>query len=151
MALRTYLVPLRPMVMLAMRQSGMNDDQIKTVMIGNVSDEQIMLAQLCTVLNCGNVEPADVAVPGKLARARAKSGKLPLYDYKVLTLSGNVAGGSLSDGNGQDFGVKRTHLRRGHIRRLTTGRILWVRAALVNAGKEAGRIEKSYRVETSRR
>lgn len=149
MALRFYLAPLQPLILHSMRDAGLNDDQIKAAMIGNISDEQIMLAQLCAVLNCGNVEQADVPVPDKLARARAKSGKLPLYDYKVLTLSGDIAARGASDDVGSDAATKRTHLRRGHIRRISGERVVWVRAALVNAGKDIGVVEKSYRLRPS--
>ncbi|MBO9379516.1 hypothetical protein GG804_22340 [Sphingomonas histidinilytica] len=149
MALRCYLAPLQPMLLHSMRQAGFDDDRIKAAMIGNISDEQIMLAQLCAVLNCGNVEQADVPVPEKLARARAKSGKLPLYDYRVLTVSGDVASREQSDKPGYESAMRRTHLRRGHIRRLAAGRLVWVRPALVNADKDAGIIEKSYRVKSS--
>lgn len=146
MAIRSSLVPLRPHVLLGMRDAGMTDDDIKAVMLGNLLDEQIMLVQLCTVLNCGNVEQTDVSVPDKLARARAKSGKLPLYDYKVLTLTGEIAGNGDFGSTGEGGGIRRTHLRRGHIRRLASGRIVWVKAAIINPGAEIGTVEKSYRV-----
>lgn len=149
MALRCYLAPLRPMLLHAMREAGVDDEQIKAVMIANTSDEQILMTQLCTVINCGNVEQDDVPVPDKLARARAKSGKLPLYDYKVLTLSGDVGVNGRSDDSSGESGARRTHLRRGHIRRLAARRVVWVRPALVNASKDVGVIDKSYRVKSS--
>jgi len=147
MAIRSSLVPLRPVVLTGMRKKGMmTDNEIKSVMLGNLLDEQIMMVQLCTVLNCSNVEQADVPVPEKLARARAKSGKLPFYDYKVLTLTGEAAEARRSDRGAQDGSSKRSHLRRGHIRRLGD-RTTWVRPAIVNPGIETGSVEKSYRVE----
>jgi hypothetical protein len=146
MAIRSSLVPLRPQILFGMRNAGMSDDSIKATMLGNLLDEQIMLVQLCTVLNCGNVEQVDLPVPVKLARAREKSGKIPLYDYKVLTLTGEVTGKGSFESERQGGGLKRTHLRRGHIRRIAGERTTWVRAALINAGAEAGRIDKSYRV-----
>lgn len=147
MAIRGSLVPLRPLAIKAMMQEGrMTDGQIKSASLGNLLDEQIMMVQLCTVLNCSNVEPADVPVPEKLARARSKSGKLPFYDYKVLTLTGEAAEARRSDRGAQDGSSKRSHLRRGHIRRLGD-RTTWVRPAIVNPGIETGSVEKSYRVE----
>lgn len=146
MAIRGHLAPLRPVVLHSMRNSGLSDVDIKTAMLGNLRDEQIMIVQLCAVLNCGNVGQENVPVPDKLARARAKSGKLPLYDYKILTLSGGVAERGSAGKNGQEGTSRRAHLRRGHIRRISKERIVWVRAALINAGTEAGVVDKTYRV-----
>lgn len=146
MAIRSSLVPLRPVVLTGMRESGMTDDKIKSVMLGNLLDEQIMMVQLCTVLNCSNVEQADIPVPEKLARKRSKTGRVPFYDYKILTVTGETPDAKRSDRGAQDGSSKRSHLRRGHIRRLGD-RTTWVRPAIVNPGIEIGSVEKSYRVE----
>jgi hypothetical protein len=106
------------------------------------NDEVTMTVQACAVLNCANVETVDVA-PGKGASAkRAATGKPPFFTYKVLQLSPGKSG---STGRGGSHAGPRTHLRRGHIRRLAD-RTTWVRAALINPGSERGAVVKDYEI-----
>jgi hypothetical protein len=68
-------------------------------------------------------------------------GALPFDEYHVLTID-RPAG----TGNGHAGGSHRSpreHLRRGHIRRLSTGSKIWVNAAVINAGA-GGKIRKQY-------
>jgi hypothetical protein len=109
----------------------------------DASDEVHMAIQACAVLNCANVETADLA-PGKAANAkRVASGKSPFFTYKVLQLAAaKVAAGEKRSGS---HSAPRTHLRRGHIRRLEN-RVTWVRPAIVNAGSDRGTVAKDYRI-----
>lgn len=96
-------------------------------------------------MNCENVQTAEVAPPTKLNAKRVKNGKPPLDSYHVLVLPGGAAGdhqGGSAIRNGP-----RVHWRRGHLRRLGDGRVIWVRHALVG-NRELGAVQKEYRVET---
>lgn len=88
LAIRSSLVPLRPVVLHGMREEGMSNNEIASVMLGNLLDEQIMMTQLCTALSRSNVKLTDVPVPEKLARKREKMRKIPLYDYTAVSLPG---------------------------------------------------------------
>ncbi|WP_128082045.1 hypothetical protein [Sphingomonas sp. Ant20] len=66
----------------------MSNNEIASVMLGNLLDEQIMMTQLCTALSRSNVKLTDVPVPEKLARKREKMRKIPLYDYTAVSLPG---------------------------------------------------------------
>lgn len=104
------------------------------------------LLEFCLTVNCQNVETARIDPPPKLNSKRMKSGKAPLDSYHVLLIPGErqVMG---SEGEGERSGP-RLHWRRGHLRRLQDGRVIWVRHALVG-NKEQGSVEKTYRVEPS--
>jgi hypothetical protein len=123
------------------RFDGDRETALSQILI-DTRDELQMMIQACAVLNCANVETVDAA-PGKAASAmRAAKKKAPLFSYKVLQLkppsrSGRDAGGTHAS--------PRTHLRRGHIRRLQD-RTIWVRASLVNRGSPDGVVVKDYQI-----
>jgi hypothetical protein len=79
-----------------------------------------------------------VAAPTKLNQKRQKSGKTPFYAYKLLDLapaSERQPGAGGGGGNGTSL---RTHLRRGHLRRLgekSGNKTLWINSTMVNRGR----------------
>jgi hypothetical protein len=126
--------------------SGHGLRQIKTNSIFKVHHFKIILS-LLNALQCSNV--AIQKSRTKSFGKKAKS-KLPFDEYHVLTIEVH---GTTKLG---DIGIRshrspREHLRRGHIRRLSDGRRIWVNAAVISAGKGGGMIEKSYSVTTTRR
>ncbi|MFC7634675.1 hypothetical protein ACFQVB_45990, partial [Paraburkholderia humisilvae] len=106
-------------------------------------DEVMMVIQACSVLNCSNVEMEDVR-PSRSANAiRTATCKSPFFTCKVLQVSMDH-----SPGAWQGWGTAaspRMHLRRGHLRRLPE-RVVWVRAAMINAGSRDGIVVKDYAV-----
>ncbi len=98
------------------------------------------------ILGCSNVETADNPAPTALNKKRAKAGKFPVLEYKTLVLkldaqrtSGQVCGGTHAS--------PRVHLRRGHVRRLESGRRVWVQACVV--GSAHGMVLKDYKITTA--
>lgn len=113
-------------------------------------DEALALLQACAVLNCENVETAEIVASAKLNKARLAKGKQPFFSYKVLALSPDRAGtrhGDAGSANGS-HSSPRMHLRRGHIRRLEH-KTIWVRAAVVGAAS-SGVAKKDYVVRPAR-
>lgn len=103
------------------------------------------LLEFCLTVNCQNVQTAEVAPPAKLNAKRVKHGKPPLDSYHVLVLPGTE-----SDEGQSGAGLRqgpRVHWRRGHLRRLGDGRVIWVRHALVG-NRELGSVQKEYRVKS---
>jgi hypothetical protein len=102
---------------------------------------QPILDQFLCALECKNVRVEDFPPPPKLQAKRLRSGKLPLVTYKVLTLDAEPkVVGAVGTGTNAS---PRTHLRRGHIRRLPNGNI-WVNATVVKGSN--GLVLKDYRV-----
>lgn len=100
---------------------------------------------LCAVLACSNTstEVVQKAAPPLIAARRAKQGKVPIWETRVLTVDTKKPK-SKSNSNGGTHASPRTHLRRGHIRRVGDKRV-WVSACVV--GKSGrGIIDKSYEV-----
>lgn len=98
---------------------------------------------LITLINCSNVEITEELSGGKfINEKRVKKGKTPLFDYKVLTL--DFASSASNDSVGVSGSMKRSHLRRGHIRRLKD-RTIWVNACAVNGGAK-GEVKKDYKL-----
>lgn len=109
--------------------------------------EAILIAatNLFYVLGCSNVATSDIPAPASLNKKRARAGKLPLFEYKTLVVKldekhnpGIALGGTHSS--------PRLHLRRGHVRRLDSGRRVWVQSCVV--GSKHGIIVKDYRITT---
>lgn len=111
--------------------------------IMDTRDEVLTVISACSVLNCANVEMAHVPAPEKLNKRRAAKKKLPFYSYKVLQVKADKTTGR-STGEGH-HASPRTHLRRGHLRRLKS-RTVWVKPTMVNARKTHGIVEKDYAV-----
>lgn len=110
---------------------------------GALSQISFRVMQFLCALECKNVRVESAAPDAKLNAARARKGKLPLVSYKVLTLDSTPKRIADSRGGGT-HASPRTHLRRGHIRRLAAGNV-WVNSTVVN-GKSTGLVLKDYEV-----
>lgn len=106
------------------------------------NDDVLSMFNLCAMLNLANVRTSIIQPPVKLNKKRAANSNRPLLSYRVLTVDGLEWHGPsvVSDKNGV-----RSHLRRGHIRRISDDRSVWVRAAYVR-GSVPGFVSKDYRV-----
>lgn len=91
-------------------------------------------------LACSNVR-VQASAPKKAGK-KIKS-VLPFDTYHILTI--NVSGRQVDGtGSGNHHRSPREHLRRGHIRRLSDGRSIWINAAVVAAGRGGGIVKKDY-------
>lgn len=96
---------------------------------------------LCVMLNLCNVQTEDVSPDPRFNRHQISSNRLPLETYKILKIDGQAWGRSAVIGFGSG---KRSHMRRGHIRRLDESRHVWVRATSVK-GSRPGAVHKIYK------
>lgn len=99
-------------------------------------------------LNCANITTKVVPAPAKLNKARAKSKRPLMREYKVLELDlGHKETLEYADEEElkRNGSQKRLHFRRGHVRRLTSGTTVWVSHCLVGQ-KKLGLIDKEYTV-----
>lgn len=98
--------------------------------------------ELCEALSCKNVthDPIERIDPAVNAR-RVRAGKLPLFETHQLVID---AGKPVTDSaqGGGTHASPRQHLRRGHIRRLSSGNV-WVNSCVVGSA-ENGVIKKNY-------
>jgi len=115
-------------------------------MVSNdVGSEVCILGELLAVLACVNVTMERREAPPKLVRKRLKNSREPFYDVHLLVLAGRaVSTGGGVHVEGEDGYKVREHVRRGHIRRLSDGRSVWINHTLVAAGSKAGRSNKTY-------
>jgi len=112
----------------------------EAMMRGLMNTERLffIFAQACAALECTNVG-TEVLRPNREAlKARAP---LDSYEYHILTIEPNEER-TPSQERGGTHASPRTHLRRGHIRHLSSGKKVWVNSCLVNPGH--GMIEKDY-------
>jgi len=110
----------------------MDDASLKD--IGNTC-LQIILA-FCAILNSRNTEIITTPAPKRLNEKRAKKGKPPIGEIKEIRI--NYGGKRyMIDGReeGGTHASPRLHWRRGHVRRLASGKITNVRPTLVGAIK----------------
>jgi hypothetical protein len=108
----------------------------------DLRDEVNAYRDLCLALACNNVSAERQTAAPRLNKQRIKAGKPPLKDFHVLTLSGS-GGASEFGAAGTVGGGVRSHLRRGHIRRLGPERVTWVNACMVR-GSRPGFVDKQY-------
>ena len=101
------------------------------------------LIEFCLTVNCENVEQSVLHPSEALNKRREERGGEPFDSYRLLTIPGLSAGEG--GGLGGSHGSPKLHLRRGHLRRLATGRVTWVRHTLVGDAKK-GVAEKTYKV-----
>lgn len=87
---------------------------------------------------------ANVRVDTQPARKQRKKAKNPLpfdsYHYLTVEIPGRAPGQGAGTG---DRRSPREHIRRGHIRRLTDGRAIWINATMVNTGI-GSKVDKAY-------
>lgn len=96
---------------------------------------QIILA-VCAIMNSQNVELTTTPAPKRLNEKRAKKGKPPIGEIKEIRI--NYGGKRyMIDGReeGGTHASPRLHWRRGHVRRLASGKITNVRPTLVGSIK----------------
>lgn len=111
-------------------------------------DDAASTMNLCAMLHMHNVTATERLPSPKVNKRRLAKGHRPLYAYHVLTVDGE-SWDSLEEDvlvpSGASDGV-RSHLRRGHIRRLDDGaRLVWVRATFVR-GSVPGFVDKDYKL-----
>lgn len=114
----------------------------------DLCDEMRALAHFVLLSNCNNVKPERVFGPSPALEKRSRErGKLPPDEYYIL----DCFLGEHEDRTPSKSGTHispRLHVRRGHVRRLQTGTLTWVRQCTVG-NASLGRIEKDYRVRVS--
>lgn len=107
-------------------------------------NELMPILEFIEALSCTNVEQTIHQEASQKNAQRIKSGKLPIYETKVLTIKASEPKNNKQGLSTGTHASPRQHLRRGHIRRIETGNI-WVNACVVGS-KENGIINKSYNV-----
>jgi hypothetical protein len=105
-------------------------------------DECLAISELCNILQCANIHTETIKAPSLINKKRAKKGKAPFFEYKVLKIEDRQPSGSQLGGT---HSPPRLHYRRGHIRRIAGDRKIWVRPAMVG-DKSRGLIVKDYDV-----
>lgn len=129
----------------AMMRRELGAQNADTRMSLDVRDEMHLALEFCLTINCSNVQVQKRAAPAALNKKRLKSGKVPFYDHHVIQINpGQGPAYYLSEGASQGIGKSpRMHTRRGHIRRLPTGKTTFVRATVVGSSRQ-GIVEKTY-------
>ena len=88
---------------------------------------------LLMLLNTRGVETEKVPAPAKLNKARAKLGKVLIPEYHVVHIRPVRETG---DGPGTGTHASpHAHYRRGHIRELSNGKKVWIKACIVCGNK----------------
>lgn len=114
----------------------------------DVADEALAVCHLMTALSLDKGRHVTLPAPEKLNRKRAKKGRPPLYEYKMLDIVADVMSPpteGVSHGKGSHHASPRMHSRRGHVRKLASGKTTWIRNSII--GKPGrGEIIKDYAV-----
>jgi len=119
---------------------------------------RMFIPNMCLMLlNCKNISTEDQPAPARLNKKRAKTGKQPLFSYKILNISlpSKKRGASGSTVGMSD--PKRLHLCRGHFKTYTeenplfgqhVGRYFW--QPTIRGDKKAGLVMKDYNIRASK-
>jgi hypothetical protein len=108
--------------------------------LSELCDEMGALLCFLNVLQCKNVR-AERSEPKKIHQFIKSA--IPFDDYHILTIDSPNTENCRQATKGTHRSP-REHLRRGHIRRLSDGRKVWVNATVVAAGRSCGVIKKEY-------
>lgn len=98
-----------------------------------------LVMKFLTAINCTNVRSERHEANARLQKKRAKKGKKPLFSYWTLQLEPTNGG---RNDLGGTHASPRVHLRRGHPRRLASGKTVWVQPHVVGHGP--GIVHKDY-------
>lgn len=105
-------------------------------------DEVNSVLSLIEALSCINVSSDPIPIR-KSNKSSAKRGAIPFDEYHTLTIK--PSSGIKYDTAGSSGRTPREHLRRGHIRRISGGRRIWVNSCVVGAGS-IGKITSDYEI-----
>lgn len=118
-----------------------DDDEASYSAHVDTIDEVIAVFQSCAALACSNVT-TEIVRPNREARAARPASTL--FDYHVLMIDPSKERNPSED-RGGTHASPRTHLRRGHIRRLAWGPRIWVNSCVVNPSA-IGTVNKDYKI-----
>lgn len=143
------IIPSTP-TMYSMLMKQFPDQEKFEDYIRRMSSNEIKgMLELMEVLSCSNVKIDTVSqVAPSVNLKRERKGKLPLYDYHILSVEKPAVLGK-SEPQGGTHASPRQHLRRGHIRKYSNGRKIWVNACLVGDASK-GFVDKDYAIKGAR-
>ena len=118
---------------------------IERALVEEATPDFFSTAALCKLLEITDCKQVPINVPAKLAKKHARNNKTASYDYKVLSIGGEIWDSPYVGGSGGGGSGKRSHMRRGHIRTYQSGKKVWVNSTYVKGSKE-GFVEKDYNV-----
>jgi hypothetical protein len=114
------------------------------------ADDAWVLVSFLNALACSNVTAQPLQQPAPIPGRQQKKPSKTQDVYHVLGLTYGADQSDAAHGASGSGGTKREHMRRGHIRRLADGRKLWINAVAVNAGRNFGRVTKSYQLKAQK-
>ena len=112
--------------------------QFRTCLISLMFLHMLLSLENVKVIKRGDPK---LSIVGTRSQKKKRKGRKS-FDYHVLSINGEAWDSPYESNNGGHGGV-RSHLRRGHIRRLSNGKTTWVRAAYIKGSKE-GFVKKDY-------
>lgn len=119
---------------------------VEEALVKDYRPDFFSVATLCKLLEITDCKQVPINVPAKLAKKHARNNEGASYDYKVLSIGGEIWDSSYVHGISGGGSGKRSHMRRGHIRTYQSGKKVWVNSTFVNGSKE-GFVEKDYNVK----
>lgn len=134
--------------LLAKTTKGTEDiKQAYSEAIRDIGSEILAVLELCEALSCSNIKHEVMEhYDAKMNQRRINDGKVPLYETRTLWLDApSTIVYSDNEGLGGTHRSPRQHLRRGHIRRIQSGKKVWVNSAVVGA-KNGGVICSTYAI-----
>jgi hypothetical protein len=116
-------------------------------LLGNVSDYDDELATFLffiKAMSCSNVKVGKTT-PSVRGKANIKrNGFVPYDSYHVLTIDLNYTSEQSNPSTGHGTHTSpREHIRRGHVRTLTSGKKIWINDTVVNKGAP-NTVNKTY-------
>lgn len=148
--LRLRPIPLLEEPVKVAMANGLSLDKVLEDGLYDVRSETVAVIDLLHIFQCSNVRTTAIGGAGEAVnRRRVAAGKVPLYEYRVLTVDiGGVkyrASDERPDGYDSGRNSPRQHLRRGHIRVCHSGVKVWVQPCVVGGGAN-GVIDKDYAI-----
>jgi hypothetical protein len=117
-------------------------DEVRSELQGMFGSGFNAIVEFCVTVNCENVAQERIDPTNVLNQKRLSKGKTPFFSYRHLRIPSPKFAG---DAHGGTHATPRLHLRRGHLRRLSNGKVTWVRHAMVGSA-ELGVAAKDYLV-----
>lgn len=146
-SLETFFIPTNPKIAVDSRH-----DRLAHINIGYFDSVKVdtekgvwleaasVVLSFLNALQCSNVH---IARSDPKKAAKKVKAALPFDTYHILTIDVPGRSGESGESTGPHRSP-REHLRRGHIRRLSDGRRIWINAAVVAAGRGAGVVKKDH-------
>ena len=144
-----FNIDILPVTLTAMMFAINNSEHFTQHFTSIVDVHFIALWHTLVCLSCTNISFVKSPAPDKLNKKRIASGKRPLDEYRTIVINNQSHKSTESRStmvDGSPRRLPREHMRRGHIRSMSSGKRIWINNMVIAAGRNRDKVQQTYKL-----